>query len=195
MKRLAHSTASALDFTSKTANPPITSLASEKGPSVTVSLPPVSRSRAPAALGMRPPVSTNTPALVASSPSLSIASISAFGGGPSGEFSVVLTMFMNRIVLVSYWFTSLSERVADRVSILPTTGPRRDRHEAGVFFHVAGTRSNFAAEGGPLSCPARSQCLRRGSAPRRARHLPGRNVEPVPDVDRSDREDEGRQRR
>src|SRR6185295_9433024 len=74
----------------------MTSFVSMNGPSVTVSFPPASRTRAPAALWSNPPISTIVPFLKASSPSFPIASISAWGGGP--WFSTVLTRVMKRIV-------------------------------------------------------------------------------------------------
>src|SRR5262245_57772435 len=75
----------------------MSSLVSTKGPSVTSSLPPARRTLAPSALGSKPPVSTATPARIASSPSLAIPSMSALGGGPA--LSEDLTMIMNRIVV------------------------------------------------------------------------------------------------
>src|SRR5947209_2764334 len=61
----------------------MTSLVSEKGPSVTVILPFERRTRAPSLLGNRPPVSTSVPFLNDSSTNLPIASIRAGGGGDS----------------------------------------------------------------------------------------------------------------
>src|SRR6266550_993290 len=55
----------------------MTSLASVKGPSVTVILPLDSRARAPRAVGPRPPIPTITPCLLPSSPSFTILSMSA----------------------------------------------------------------------------------------------------------------------
>src|SRR5262245_16131344 len=58
------------------------------------------RRRAPIALGSSPPISIITPAFAASWPSAPIASISALGGGPSGEFSGDLTIVMNFMVSI-----------------------------------------------------------------------------------------------
>src|SRR4029450_4214406 len=72
----------AFEGTSKIANPPTTSLASVNGPSVTVTLPPSSLTRAPAKVGNRPPACTITqPSLPTSCRSWSIASMSGLGGG------------------------------------------------------------------------------------------------------------------
>src|SRR5713101_2722305 len=68
-----------------------------KGPSVTVTFPPESRTRAPSAVGPSPPLPSIVPALVSSSASFAIASISCLGGGPC--FSACLTIIMNRIVI------------------------------------------------------------------------------------------------
>ena len=65
------------------AQPPMTSLLSVNGPSVTVILPLASRTRTPSLLGSRPPVSTRVPSLSDFSTNLPIASSSAVGGGDS----------------------------------------------------------------------------------------------------------------
>src|ERR1700723_47159 len=74
----------------------MTSLASAKGPSVTITFPPETRTRAPSAVGPSPPLPSIVPAFVSSSAAFAIASISSLGGGPC--FSVCLTIIMNRIV-------------------------------------------------------------------------------------------------
>src|SRR5207248_2241960 len=76
-------TASALEDVCRIAKPPMTSLVSENGPSVTVILPFLSRTRTPSLLGNRPPVSTSVPSFCDFSTNLPIASISACGGGES----------------------------------------------------------------------------------------------------------------
>src|SRR5262245_34892279 len=73
----------------------MTSLASVKGPSMMASLPPASRTRAPAALGRSPPVATSVPARTPFSPSFAIASMRPAGGGPDPSFD--LTIVRNRI--------------------------------------------------------------------------------------------------
>src|SRR5215472_3932837 len=73
----------------------MTSLASVKGPSITLTLPPESRTRAPCAVGPSPPPPIIVPAFVASLASASMASINSFGGGPC--FSACLTNIMYRI--------------------------------------------------------------------------------------------------
>src|SRR6185503_18248775 len=74
--------ASAFEAALRIAQPPITSLLSVNGPSVTVIFPFVSRTRTPSLLGKRPPVSTSVPSLSDCSTNLPIASIKAAGGGP-----------------------------------------------------------------------------------------------------------------
>src|SRR5579864_9067675 len=66
-----------------------------KGPSVTVTFPTESRTRAPSSVGASPPLPSIVPALVSSSASFAIASISCLGGGPC--FSACLTIIMNLI--------------------------------------------------------------------------------------------------
>src|SRR5207237_7977083 len=75
--------ASAFESVFRIAQPPMTSLVSENGPSVTVILPLASRTRTPSLLGSRPPVSTRVPFLIDVSTNLPIASIKAGGGGDS----------------------------------------------------------------------------------------------------------------
>src|SRR5256712_1330683 len=83
MNSVAISIASAFESVFRIAQPPMTSLVSENGPSVTVILPLASRTRTPSLLGSRPPVSTRVPFLSDFSTNLPIASIKAGGGGDS----------------------------------------------------------------------------------------------------------------
>src|SRR2546426_437996 len=83
MNSVAISIASAFESVFRIAQPPMTSLVSENGPSVTVILPLASRTRMPSLLGSRPPVSTRVPFLSDFSTNLPIASIKAGGGGDS----------------------------------------------------------------------------------------------------------------
>src|SRR5580658_1685369 len=96
MKYRAPSTASSFDFSSKSAYPPIISLASVNGPSVTLIRPPESRTLTPAAVGSSPPLPSSVPFLIASSDSLPMASINSLGGMPSA--SLCFTIIMYRIV-------------------------------------------------------------------------------------------------
>src|SRR5260370_6024076 len=93
MKARAPAIASSRDAHAITAYPPITSLASLKGPSITVSLPPALLTRKPLALAPRPPVWISEPSLSESAMSLPIASWSACGTGP--WFSADFTIDMN----------------------------------------------------------------------------------------------------
>src|SRR5215469_8208477 len=96
MKRTADSIASSFDFNSNCAKPPMTSLASVNGPSVTLSFPPEIRTRAPCAVDRSPPSAINVlPSFASSSMSLPMASINALGTGP--WFSACLTIIMYRI--------------------------------------------------------------------------------------------------
>src|SRR5215813_352837 len=81
MNSVAIRIASAFESVFRIAQPPITSLLSENGPSVTVILPLASRTRTPSLLGSRPPVSTRVPSFNDFSTNLPIASINAGGGG------------------------------------------------------------------------------------------------------------------
>src|SRR3989449_6058156 len=81
MNSVAISIATAFESVFRIAQPPMTSLVSENGPSVTVILPLPSRTRTPSLLGSRPPVSTRVPFLTDFSTNLPIASIKAGGGG------------------------------------------------------------------------------------------------------------------
>src|SRR2546430_17127476 len=83
MNSVAISIASAFESVFRIAQPPMTSLVSENGPSVTVILPLASRTRTPSLLGNRPPVSTRVPFLTDFSTNLPIASIKARGGADS----------------------------------------------------------------------------------------------------------------
>src|SRR5260370_14601744 len=95
MKAMAPSSASFFDLYSRTANPPTTSLASVKGPSIARTFPFESRTRVLVAVEASPPLTTIVPALTASSPSFAITSMNPFGGGP--WFSECLTIIMNHI--------------------------------------------------------------------------------------------------
>src|SRR5580692_12111782 len=112
------------------------SLASVKGPSITVTFPPESRTRAPCAVGKSPPLPSIVPALVSSSAAFAIASINDFGGGPC--FSACLTIIMNRIVIsplsVFGWGAEFSDGFdrPDLGSIYTSNDGQQNRHE--VFF-------------------------------------------------------------
>src|SRR6266567_8760242 len=81
-KRLVHSIASSLSRVSISAQPPISSFASENGPSSTVNSPSAYLTFVPSSTGPSPPVATRTPALVASSMNAPISAyISGLGGG------------------------------------------------------------------------------------------------------------------
>src|ERR1700745_1813394 len=73
--------ASSFELVQRIANPPTNSLASVKGPSVTLIFPSERRTRAPRALGKQPSVATSQPALKPSSMSLPILDISSCEGG------------------------------------------------------------------------------------------------------------------
>src|SRR5579859_3973693 len=101
--RLVHSMASALSRHSISAQPPTSSLASVKGPSTTVNLPPFSETMAPSEVGEMPPVATMTPALVASSTNLPISSYSSGRGGSVGVSASLARVYpRNRIVLLRF---------------------------------------------------------------------------------------------
>src|SRR5262249_10553226 len=73
---------------------------SVKGPSVTVTFPPESRTRAPFELGWRPSVASSTPAFVISSRNFPIFSMSSLlAGPPASERLSALSSPMNRVVV------------------------------------------------------------------------------------------------
>src|SRR3990172_525400 len=96
--RLAHSMTSSSDLTSMTAQPPISSFNSMDGPSVTVNLPPLRRSRLPVASSA--PVATRTPAWTASSTNLPISSMSSGVGGGPGFFGSKLGSYDRNCMIV-----------------------------------------------------------------------------------------------
>src|SRR4029079_2029959 len=99
--RLAHSMASALDFTSISQKPPTTSLASGNGPSFTTGLPPGNDTRTPVAGGCKPSIANTPPAFSSSALYLSISpTVSASGIASAGAVSYPfgITIIMKRIV-------------------------------------------------------------------------------------------------
>src|SRR5439155_9500250 len=120
MNSVAIRIASAFESVFRIAQPPMTSLLSENGPSVTVILPLPSRTRTPSLLGSSPPVSTSVPFLSDFSTNLPISSIKAGGGGDSrydSEWRMNVRYFM------------APPRGSDRA----TNEPGLDRH-ARIFF-------------------------------------------------------------
>src|SRR5712671_322158 len=73
--------ASSLEFARRMAKPPTSSFDSVKGPSVTLNLPLVERTRAPSALGRQPSVAISQPAFMPSSTSLPIFAMASCDGG------------------------------------------------------------------------------------------------------------------
>src|ERR1700682_1732627 len=120
MNSVAISIASAFESAFTIAQPPMISLLSENGPSVTVILPLASRTRTPSLLGSRPPVSTRVPFLRDFSTNLPIASIKAGGGGVSrydSEWRMNVRYFM----------------APPRGSDHATNEPGLDRHARNIF--------------------------------------------------------------
>jgi hypothetical protein len=92
---LTQSITSSFDLTSTIQNPAISSLASVKGPSVTVNCPFWNFTRAPLPLSMRPSPETSTPALISCSLNLPMASMtSLLGITPASLSWLALTMIM-----------------------------------------------------------------------------------------------------
>src|SRR5204862_503909 len=104
--RRAHSTASSMDFTCQSQKPAMSSLVSEKGPSVTIFLPSAKRTRLAFELGWSPSPANNTPAFTNSSLYFPISVRScSLGITPASLSLVALTKIMNRIVITpSGWF-------------------------------------------------------------------------------------------
>src|SRR5262249_46193088 len=102
-QRLAHSIASSLDFTWIIQYPPRTSLASAKGPSVTLGLPPANDTRAPIDGGGRPAARSRMPAFCSDSLYFIIASTALASGMVPGfavSYPFGIISIMNRIVLL-----------------------------------------------------------------------------------------------
>src|SRR6185437_16136071 len=95
--RLVHSIASALSRTSISAQPPISSLASENGPSSTVNSPSAYLTLMASAGGRTPPVASSTPAWVASATNAPIFSYIAGSGGGNSVFGSPRVYPRNRI--------------------------------------------------------------------------------------------------
>src|SRR5713101_4508456 len=91
---------SALDFPWRSPNPPTSSLASLNGPSMTDDFLAAYRTRTPFELDARPSPPSITPDLMSSSLNVPI-SVSIFSSGimPASDFSLLLTITMNRIVV------------------------------------------------------------------------------------------------
>src|SRR4051794_2737713 len=93
--RAAHSTASSRLRTSTTITPPISSLASANGPSVTVRLPSSTFTRAPSELRCPPSANSSTPAFESSSTTLPTPSATCGGGNfPASLSASALLMIM-----------------------------------------------------------------------------------------------------
>src|SRR5215469_601459 len=97
----ASSIASSFEFALRMANPPTTSLASANGPSVTLTLPPARRTRAPSDEGRQPSVDNSQPAFMPSSISFPIATISSCVGGVFR--STDLYILRNRIAVSLFY--------------------------------------------------------------------------------------------
>ena len=96
------SMAASFDGASTIAQPPMSSLASENGPSVTLNAPFVRLTLAPSADGAKPPVLTRAPDFVASSMKAPISAMSSGVGGGIGTFSSPRVYMKNRICWFSF---------------------------------------------------------------------------------------------
>src|SRR5215831_16027916 len=143
--------ASSFEFALRMANPPTTSLASVKGPSVTLTLSPERLTRAPSAVGKHPSVASSQPALNPSSTNFPIVAISSGVGGVLR--STCLWILRNRIVclqllfdFVERSFCGLHRRVNPRSVIASNEGrgKRHDRSRAAIIFLRKSARAAFA---------------------------------------------------
>src|SRR5450755_2760954 len=98
--RLVHSMASSLSRHSISAQPPMSSLASANGPSITVNFPSARTTLVACSTGARPPVASRTPALVASSMNFPISVMSSGLGGGIGAVGSPSVYPKNRIVVL-----------------------------------------------------------------------------------------------
>src|SRR5262245_4764584 len=134
-KRVVHSIASAIVLTSNNAYEATSSFDSVKGPSVTVTFPPSSRTRLPFELGCSPSVASNTPAFVISSMNVPIRSMrSLLGGAPASESASALSSPMNRIVEPPFG-------VARSVTTPASNDGGQDRQDLGQFREKVAQRS------------------------------------------------------
>src|SRR5277367_527672 len=143
MKRTAPCTASSLEANSNCAKPPMTSLASVNGPSVTVTCPPERRTRAPCAVGVSPPLPSMVPACTASAESFAIASINGCGRNPCP--SLCLTIIMNFMVvspLSSVMSSVLDGAGRPDVGSIYTSNEDRENRQAKNFSQAASTVSS-----------------------------------------------------
>src|SRR5437879_4584925 len=123
------------------AKPPTSSLASVKGPSVTLKFPPVRRTRAPSALGRQPSVARRMPDLKDSSISLPIWVISpSLGGVPSG-LSDLKRHRKRMLFLLDFFLGIFWELVSVRLlaglkgrSVDMSNGVGRNRQGPDLFF-------------------------------------------------------------
>src|SRR5438046_486244 len=125
-RRAADRTASALDFAWLCLDPQISSLASAKGPSVTLGFPRENETRVPIEGGWSPSSASSTPAFVSASLNFVIsATISALGMAPGSAFSYPwgIISIMNRIVVPP--------------STPATIGGPRDRHGERILRRTA----------------------------------------------------------
>src|ERR1700687_5287770 len=104
--RLSHSTASSMDFTCHSQKPPMSSLVSAKGPSITVRCCPENRTLLPFELGCSPSPASITPALTNSSLNFPMAAnvslVFLVGRSPASEFLSALTITMHLIVYIPF---------------------------------------------------------------------------------------------
>src|SRR5258708_6190784 len=128
--RLSHSTASSMDFTCQSQKPPMSSLVSVKGPSITVRCCPENLTRLPLELGCNPSPASITPAFTSSSLNLPMAAKVSLaflvGRTPASESLSALTITITRIVKSPCGSVSNSELVS---------GPSRPA-EPGLYLHV-----------------------------------------------------------
>src|SRR5258708_23708387 len=143
--RLVHSIASSLSRVSIAAQPPTSSFAAENGPSSTVNWPSAYFTLVASSTGQRPPATSSTPALVASSTNAAIlANISASGGGigtdgsarvyPRNRISSLLRVCGPATVpvLLQAAGGSATHRICS--SARASSGTRSDRHDQRSFW-------------------------------------------------------------
>src|SRR5580692_7484149 len=106
--RLAHSTASSIEFTWRIQYPAVSFFDSSNGPVMTARLPPENLTRRPSALGSSPARSTSAPACLRSSLYLPIAaSSSSLGTAPGSGSPLIINITRMSCVLSAYAGTSV----------------------------------------------------------------------------------------
>src|SRR5262252_361122 len=136
-----------------------------KGPSVTVTRPPESRTRAPCAVGPKPPFPSMVPALTSSCAKIAIASINSLGGGP--WLSACFTIIMNLIVVSPHFELGIwaFQQLLEPGCISTTNERLQNRHLRKIIFPRVLVVSGISGNGSQLTI--NRDCTHRSLGPLR----------------------------